>query len=102
LFFGGLQHYPALRAFLGNITNHLPKGVSERQFTLALNDAGRARYDGPKPPKGHGSHHYHFRLAALDVSSLKVQNGCSAVDLWRAAEPHILAEVEFVGTYETI
>lgn len=29
------------------------------------NDFGGAAYDGPEPPVGHGTHHYHFRLAAL-------------------------------------
>jgi Raf kinase inhibitor-like YbhB/YbcL family protein len=81
--------------------NHLPEGVSAGDFSQALNDAGHAFYDGPKPPKGHGPHHYHFRLAALDVASLQVQNNATAVELWRAAEPHILAEAEFVGIYET-
>ena len=81
--------------------NHLPEGVSAGEFAQAGNYAGRARYDGPKPPKGHGPHHYHFRLAALDVPSLEVRNDANALELWRAAEPHVLAEAEFVGTYET-
>ena len=81
--------------------NNLPEGVSAGEFAQARNYAGRARYDGPKPPKGHGPHHYHFRLAALDVPSLEVRNDANALELWRAAEPHILAEAEFVGTYET-
>ena len=81
--------------------NDLPEGVSAGEFAQARNYAGRARYDGPKPPKGHGPHHYHFRLAALDVPSLEVRYDASTLELWRAAEPHILAEAEFVGTYET-
>ena len=81
--------------------NDLPEGVSAGEFAQARNYAGRARYDGPKPPKGHGPHHYHFRLAALDVPSLEVRYDANALELWRAAEPHILAEAEFVGTYET-
>ncbi|MGK9054231.1 YbhB/YbcL family Raf kinase inhibitor-like protein [Neorhizobium petrolearium] len=30
--------------------------------SFSQNDFGNARYDGPQPPKGHGLHHYHFRL----------------------------------------
>jgi hypothetical protein len=30
-----------------------------------------------------------------------VRNDANALELWRAAEPHVLAEAEFVGTYET-
>jgi phosphatidylethanolamine-binding protein (PEBP) family uncharacterized protein len=42
-----------------------------------------------------------IRLAALDVPVLKVDADSKVAELWRAAEPHILAEAEFVGTYET-
>jgi Raf kinase inhibitor-like YbhB/YbcL family protein len=81
--------------------DHLPEGVSAGEFAQAINDSGNASYDGPRPPKGHGPHHYHFRLAALDVPVLKIDTGSKASELWRAAEPHILDEAEFVGTYET-
>jgi hypothetical protein len=46
----------------------LPEGVEQSVKTEplghAVNDFGHRRYDGPAPPKGHGPHHYHFRLAA--------------------------------------
>src|SRR5688572_18075434 len=38
-------------------------------FRMVTNDFGATRYDGPQPPPGHGTHHYHFRLFALDVPS---------------------------------
>lgn len=78
----------------------LPEGVSAGDFPQALNDAGRARYDGPKPPRGSGIHHYHFRLAALDVANLDIGGRASVADVWKAAEPHVLAEAELIGTYE--
>ena len=96
--------HPRVPVATGRFTismNNLPEGVSAGEFAQARNYAGRARYDGPKPPKGHGPHHYHFRLAALDVPSLEVRNDANALELWRAAESHILAEAEFIGTYET-
>jgi Raf kinase inhibitor-like YbhB/YbcL family protein len=56
-------------------------------------------YRGPAPPKGHGVHHYHFRLYALDAAlHLPLQQDKSA--MLRAAEGHILAEAELIGTYE--
>src|SRR5262245_3474783 len=67
---------------------------------MALNDFGHRRYDGPRPPAGHGVHHYHFRLAALDVPALKVAPDANATDVWRTAQPHVIAETELVGTYE--
>lgn len=81
--------------------DHLPEGVSAGEFAQAINDGGHAGYDGPRPPKGHGPHHYYFRLAALDVPTLEIDADSKVAELWRAAEPHILAEAEFVGTYET-
>src|SRR5215813_3422064 len=36
----------------------------------AVNDFGRIGYGGPCPPRGHGPHHYHFRLLALSVDRL--------------------------------
>ena len=43
-------------------------------MTTAKNDFGNLHYDGPQPPPGHGVHHYHFRVFALDVPKLDVSN----------------------------
>jgi len=63
------------------------------------NDVGRTGYGGPCPPKGHGSHHYRFRLYALDVPSLGVAEGGSRDGLERAIEGHVLDESLLVGLY---
>jgi hypothetical protein len=81
----------------------LPEGIgspgSAETLDQGVNDFGHANYDGPCPPRGHGTHHYHFRLAALDTSRLVVSPGAKVADIWRAGEPHILAQTELVGTY---
>jgi Raf kinase inhibitor-like YbhB/YbcL family protein len=66
----------------------------------AINDFGRPGYAGPCPPRGHGIHHYHFRLLALDVDRLPVdpQARCSSVDA--AARGRVLAAAELVGLFE--
>ncbi len=56
-------------------------------------------YDGPCPPKGHGIHHYHFTLYALDAM-LKIKPGATKQELLKAMEGHILGKAEIVGTYE--
>jgi hypothetical protein len=56
-------------------------------------------YRGPAPPKGHGLHHYHFRLYALDAP-LALEPGADKSTLLAAMKGHILAEDELVGTYE--
>jgi Raf kinase inhibitor-like YbhB/YbcL family protein len=81
-------------------TTHLPEGAAER-LPSGVNDFGNPHYDGPQPPKDHGVHQYHFRIAALDKDQLNLPPGAKVVDVWRAAKPHILAEAELVGTYET-
>ena len=64
------------------------------------NDFGNARYDGPQPPKDHGVHHYHFRLAALDVPNLSVPSSAGAGLMWNAARKYILAQATLTGTFE--
>lgn len=81
----------------------LPEGVSTVRSGTVMqvrNDFGHGHYDGPSPPRGHGPHHYRFRLAALDVDRLDLQAGTTVAEAWEAARPHILAEAETVGTYE--
>ena len=56
-------------------------------------------YRGPAPPRGHGVHHYHFKLYALDTS-LNLDPGITKNDLLAAMKNHILAEAELIGTYE--
>jgi len=56
-------------------------------------------YRGPAPPKGHGTHHYHFKLYALDAM-LGLKPGADKPALLKAMAGHVLAEGELVGTYE--
>lgn len=64
------------------------------------NDFGGEAYDGPEPPVGHGVHHYHFRLAALDVPRIEMPQHAGAAAIWREAQKHTIEEAEIVGTYE--
>ncbi|HTY69364.1 MAG TPA: YbhB/YbcL family Raf kinase inhibitor-like protein [Alphaproteobacteria bacterium] len=66
-----------------------------------VNDFGYPRYDGPQPPKGHGPHHYHFRLIALDVPSLDLPPTANAEDVLNAARSHRLDETELVGIFQS-
>ncbi|MFQ5805457.1 MAG: YbhB/YbcL family Raf kinase inhibitor-like protein [Phycisphaerae bacterium] len=84
----------------------LPGAVAETQ-TLAVpegalqgrNSWGRTGYGGPAPPKGHGVHHYHFKLYALDAA-LDARPGLEKDELLAKMRGHILAEGELVGTYQ--
>ncbi|MFL6764983.1 MAG: YbhB/YbcL family Raf kinase inhibitor-like protein [Sphingomicrobium sp.] len=75
-------------------------GGGQRIGTEVTNDFGKAGYGGPCPPKGHGPHHYHFKLSALDVDRLDVSAGAKVVDVETAAQKHAIAQGELIGTYE--
>lgn len=65
------------------------------------NDFGELGWGGPLPPEGHGTHHYRFRLYALDEPlEAMTEAGAVADNLRRAMDGHVLAETELVGTYE--
>lgn len=81
----------------------LPDSADSKPFgTLCFseNDFGNIRYDGPQPPKGHGIHHYHFKIAALDIPSLAVPASAGVQAMWREAKKHVLSQAELVGTFE--
>jgi Raf kinase inhibitor-like YbhB/YbcL family protein len=63
------------------------------------NTWGTPGYRGPAPPKGHGVHHYHFKLYALDAP-LGLEPGLDKHDLMLAMSGHILGHGELVGTYQ--
>jgi hypothetical protein len=51
---------------------------------------------GPCPPSG--THRYFFKLYALDTV-LNLPAGATKDQLLKAAQGHILAQVELMGTY---
>lgn len=55
-------------------------------------------WGGPMPPPGHGTHHYHFKVYALDTQ-LDLGAGATKTGLLAAMKGHVLAEGEIVGTY---
>ena len=81
----------------------LPDGASAAIIGIEGQNSWRTGrttgYRGPAPPKGHGVHHYHFRLYALDAA-LRLPPAKDKAAVLRAAQGHILAETEIVATYE--
>jgi Raf kinase inhibitor-like YbhB/YbcL family protein len=69
-------------------------------FREARNDFGKTGYGGPCPPRGHGTHHYHFRLLAISRPTLELVGApATAADVLRAAQPSVIQQTELVGTY---
>lgn len=97
---GTFRHW-AVANIPGDQTGIEESGRAQGQtYDCARNDFGHASYDGPAPPRGHGPHHYHFKVAALDTDRIDVPPSRRADELWREVEPHILAAAETIGTYQ--
>jgi phosphatidylethanolamine-binding protein (PEBP) family uncharacterized protein len=69
-------------------------------FHEARNDFGKLGYGGPCPPKGkgHGIHHYHFRVLAISQPILDLKPTATAADVLRTARPYAIQRAELVGT----
>ncbi len=76
-----------------------PKGPHVGACGQAVNDFGYSVYGGPCPPKGHGVHHYHFRLLGLAVERLDVGDEPRCPDIEAAARNHVLGSTELIGTF---
>jgi Raf kinase inhibitor-like YbhB/YbcL family protein len=84
----------------------LPEGIPQKPepgkppgAVQGKNTWGTVGYRGPAPPKGHGVHHYHFKLYALNAA-LDQKPGFDKHDLMNVMSGHILSHGELVGTYQ--
>ena len=73
----------------------LPQGT-----VVGLNDFKKMGYGGPCPPRGHGLHHYHFRLLALSIDRLPVSAKAACRRVEQEARKHVIAEATLVGLYQ--
>jgi Raf kinase inhibitor-like YbhB/YbcL family protein len=71
-----------------------PQGALQGQ-----NTRGTIGFFGPHPPAGHGLHHYHFQIFALDAP-LTLHAGADLRTLTNALQGRVLADGELVGTFE--
>lgn len=69
------------------------------EVAQATNDFGKSGYGGPCPPKGHGPHHYRFKLLALGIDRLDLSNP-KVAQLEAEAEKHVVGRASLTGTYE--
>ncbi len=72
----------------------LASGVQQGRNTMR-----RYGWFGPTPPPGHGVHHYHFQVFALD-RRLDVRAPVDRARLVEAMRGHVIGFGELVGTYE--
>ena len=84
------------------LPEHLPTQTALQSPPGAVqgnNSFGKIGYGGPAPPSGHGTHHYHFHLYALD-QPLQVKGGMDKESLIAVMSGHILDEGDLVGMYQ--
>ena len=62
-----------------------------------LNGMDENKYKGPCPPSG--THHYHFKVYALDTK-LELSNETDKQGLLKAMEGHVLSSGELVGLFK--
>jgi len=60
------------------------------------NGAGRSGYTGPCPPSG--THHYHFRLYALD-EMLDLPSAASLPEVQACIKDHAIEQTDLMGCY---
>jgi Raf kinase inhibitor-like YbhB/YbcL family protein len=93
---------PEVRALPENLKSNvgqLTEPIAARQGENFFDEGNTIGYRGPMPPQGRGTHHYHFKLYALDAP-LDVKPSVTKQQLLDAMKGHVLAETELIGTYE--
>jgi Raf kinase inhibitor-like YbhB/YbcL family protein len=90
-----------VRALPEDVKNEpqLSEPVAARQGKNSWDSGATVGYRGPMPPPGHGTHHYHFKLYAVD-QPLDLAASATKEQLLAAMKGHVLAETELTGTYE--
>ena len=85
--------------------DELPEGLPPSPAPLASgaqqgrNTLRKDGWIGPTPPPGHGVHHYHFEVFALD-RRIDVRAPIDRGRLVEAMKGHVIGFGELVGTYE--
>ena len=70
--------------------------VSSDDGRLGPNTMGEAKYVGPFPPPGHGTHHYYFLVYALDTT---VEGEPTREEFLDKYSSHIIEQARFVATF---
>ncbi|MFA5925849.1 MAG: YbhB/YbcL family Raf kinase inhibitor-like protein [Parcubacteria group bacterium] len=78
-------------------TKEIPENGKPTDATEGNSSSHETGYVGPCPP--FGTHHYHFKVFALDTK-LDLDSGETRDDLLKAMEGHIIDNAELVALYE--
>lgn len=70
---------------------------AQNSFRVGPNGLGEAKYFGPRPPAGHGPHHYYFWVYALNKKVEGTPTRETFLDLYK---DNIVEQNRVVGTYK--
>lgn len=74
----------------------IPENKGDKMFRPGPNDFGTIGYGGPRPPIGHGNHHYYFWVYALDT----IVTGELSRELFLSRyHSNVIEQNRIVGTY---
>lgn len=76
-------------------SGHLPEGAVQLR-----NDGGFPGFVGAAPPPGHGRHHYHVVVHAVDVESLDIPASATPAYLGFNLFTHSIGRARLIGTFE--
>ncbi|GAB3552914.1 YbhB/YbcL family Raf kinase inhibitor-like protein [Arthrobacter tumbae] len=101
----GFWHWAVFNIPVG--TTSLPAGAGTEDgaglpagAVQLKNDGGFPGFVGAAPPPGHGAHHYHVVVHAVDVEQLEIPAEASNAYLGFNLFSHTLGRARIVGTYE--
>ncbi len=78
-------------------TKEISENTVPNEAIQGKNDFGENKYGGPCPPMG--THHYFFRVYALDTL-LNIPEGSGRADLDLIMKNHVIATGELMGIYQ--
>ncbi len=93
---GGIPSEMALRDSPVEARNR--PNLKPEKVVQGKNDFGKFGYGGPCPPNG--THHYVFRLYALDCSITWSNSPPNRAELLKKIQGHVLAEGRLIGQYK--
>ncbi|MFF1882243.1 YbhB/YbcL family Raf kinase inhibitor-like protein [Pseudarthrobacter sp. NPDC058196] len=98
----GFWHWAAFNLPVSTTT--LPSGAADSGLPAGAvqlaNDAGMRGFVGAAPPPGHGVHHYHVVVHAVDVEQLDIPADASPAYLGFNLFTHAVARARIVATFE--
>lgn len=92
---GGWYHWIVLN-IPKNVTS-IKKG--EINYTETMTDFGQSGYGGACPPIGHGLHHYHFIVYALNVDYLDIKKDENPRIVHRLIKEHMIDSGMLTAVY---